>query len=118
MSKSEQTEVLRAMAHPARLRILELVSAEECCVCHLTHVLRGRQPYVSQHLMILRKAGLVEDRRDGTIVYYRVADPRIPEVLALTRDMLGGGDGERDFPAVPRSPVAGCPCPTCGGELG
>ncbi len=48
--------VTRAIAHPGRLRILEILGQGEACVCHLTHALGARQPYVSQQLMRLREA--------------------------------------------------------------
>jgi len=109
----KQAELLKAMAHPTRLRILEIISEEESCVCHITAILGKRQPYVSQHLMILRGAGLVKDRKDGVIVYYRLADECIAEVLALARDLLPATGVEVAFPPVPKSPISGCPCPKC-----
>ena len=110
-SYRKQADLLKAMAHPIRLRILEIISAEESCVCHITAILNKSQPYVSQQLMILREAGLVSYRRDGTMVHYRPADERIAETIALSRALLGPMD--LDYDLVPRSPVAGCPCPKC-----
>lgn len=112
-----QAELIKAMAHPARLHILEILAQEECCVCHFTSVLRKRQAYVSQQLMILRDAKLVVDRREGVVVYYRLADPRVAEAIALTRQLLVATGRELEFPAVPGSPVDGCPCPTCNDGL-
>jgi DNA-binding transcriptional ArsR family regulator len=110
----QQAELLKAMAHPTRLRILEILShAGECCVCHLTAVLRQRQPYVSQHLMVLRAKGLVNDRKDGIMVYYRLADERIAKLLSLARELLGASGEQVPLAAIPESPVEGCPCPVC-----
>ena len=105
--------LIRATAHPVRLQILEILARGECCVCHLTAILRRRQPCVSQHLMVLRESGLVVDRRDGVRVYYRLADPRIANVISLTREMLRSAGVEAEPLTVPALPVHGCACPKC-----
>lgn len=64
--------LFRALADETRLRIVALLSHGELCVCHLEEALRLSQPKVSRHLATLRAAGVVEDRRDGTWVYYRL----------------------------------------------
>ena len=110
----EQAHLIKAMAHPSRLLILEVLTQGEACVCHLTAVLKHRQPNVSQHLSILRRAGLVKSRRDGVMIYYRLADDRIPQVITLTREILLAHGVEVEFPPVPAPPVEGCSCPRCG----
>jgi DNA-binding transcriptional ArsR family regulator len=110
---SAQSELLKAMAHPVRLRILDILGQGEACVCHLTAVLKRRQPYVSQQLMTLREIGLVSDRRDGLMVYYSLADERVEALLALTREMLHDGDATFDVTPMPKAPVSGCTCPKC-----
>lgn len=62
--------VLRAMADPTRLRILNILSQCDACVCELQGVLDVSQPFISRHLACLRNCGLVRDRRDGARVYY------------------------------------------------
>jgi DNA-binding transcriptional ArsR family regulator len=108
-----QASLIRALAHPTRLRILEILAQEECCVCHLTAILKQRQPYVSQQLMVLRSQGLVLDRKDGVMVYYRLADQGIAKLISLTRDLLRASGAEVDFPTVPKAPLRGCSCPLC-----
>jgi len=108
--------VTRAIAHPMRLRILEELGQGEACVCHLTYVLGARQPYVSQQLMVLREAGLVQDRRDGVMVYYRLTCDCTGEVIASMHRLLRATGVDVTFPPLPPRPVAGCPCPACGGE--
>jgi len=76
-------------------------------------VLKQRQPYVSQQLMALRDAGLVVDRKEGTLVYYRLANGRVAEFLALARESLRAMGMQVDVPAIPKPPVRGCPCPRC-----
>jgi DNA-binding transcriptional ArsR family regulator len=110
---AEQARLLKAMAHPTRLRILEILSRGEACVCHLTAVLGQRQPYVSQQLMTLREAGLVNDRKDGVMVYYSLSDPCLEEVIQVTRSMLLASQPGLRFPEPPDLPVEGCPCPKC-----
>jgi ArsR family transcriptional regulator len=112
-SYERQAEAIKALAHPIRLRILDILAEGEACVCHLTAVLNQRQPYVSQQLMALRDAGLVADRKEGTLVYYRLADRRVAEVVALTREALRAMGQDVQVPPVPKSPVSGCPCPKC-----
>jgi ArsR family transcriptional regulator len=111
-----QASLVKALAHPTRLQILDILAEDEACVCHLTAVLNQRQPYVSQQLMILREAGLVTDRKDGVMVYYRLADPVVTEAVQATRALLRANGEAVEFPPIPASPVEGCPCPHCGGE--
>jgi ArsR family transcriptional regulator len=80
-------QALKAIADPARLRLLSLIQAQpgaEACVCHLTEPLGLSQPTVSHHLKVLLQAGLVEREQRGSWAYYRVT----PEPLAALRDVL------------------------------
>jgi ArsR family transcriptional regulator len=118
-SLERQAELHKALAHPVRLRILEILARQEACVCHLTAVLRKPQPYVSQQLSMLRDANLVADRREGTLIYYRLQNEAVAELLAAGQKATqGAGDqgGAREEPTpVPNGPVPGCPCPRCKG---
>ncbi len=67
-----------------------------------------RQAYISQHLMVLREAGLVEDRRDGARIYYRVIKPEVFELV----DDANKLSGERPGRLTPAR-VENCPCPKC-----
>jgi ArsR family transcriptional regulator len=73
--------ILRALAHPNRLRILEALRSGETCNCELGPKLRLEQSNLSRHLLALSEAGLVAARRDGVRMMYRVADPRVFKVL-------------------------------------
>jgi len=66
----------KALAHPARLRILAAVRDGELCVCQLTALLELAPSTVSAHLAELRNAGLLAERREGRWVYYRLAEPQ------------------------------------------
>ena len=112
-----QAQLFRALSHPVRLRILDILARQEACVCHLTEILGQRQPYVSQQLATLREAGLVTDRRDGTLIYYRLADDALTMVLdqgKVVVQHLAGDD--LPFAPVPEQALASCPCPRCQGE--
>jgi DNA-binding transcriptional ArsR family regulator len=104
-------KILKALAHPARLRLLYSLRDGEECVCHLTALLGRRQAYVSQHLMFLRRAGLLEDRQDGLRVYYRLKDPRVLELVDAVNSLWGQKDDTTEPPTL-----AGCPCPKCSSE--
>ena len=69
----DSTELLKAFADPVRLRLLNLLSAGEVCVCHLHGALGLPQPTVSRHLAYLRKREVVVGRKDGLWVHYRLA---------------------------------------------
>ncbi len=73
-------ELLRALAEPLRWRILELLSAEELCVCHLVEDLDVAQPLVSHHLRVLREAGLVTSERWRYWTYYRLRSEALDAV--------------------------------------
>ncbi len=94
----------RALAHPVRLQILDLLRGGEACVCHLEAALGKRQAYISQQLIVLREAGLVEPRKDGLQVFYRLVDPELEALLDAT---LGPAT------EVLQEVIARCPCPHC-----
>jgi ArsR family transcriptional regulator len=68
-------QIFRALSDQTRLRILNLLLGGELCVCDLVNTLRSPQPAVSRHLAYLRRTGLVEARRDGLWMYYKLANP-------------------------------------------
>jgi DNA-binding transcriptional ArsR family regulator len=74
----ERTRVLKAMAHPSRLLLLETLAEGERCVCDLQRLVGSDMSTVSKHLALMRRAGLVEDRREGLKIFYRL---RVPCVL-------------------------------------
>ena len=83
----ELAAALKALADPARLRLLSLIQAQpnhEACVCHLTEPLGLKQPTVSHHLRVLLDAGLVKREQRGSWAYYRV----VPETLEMLRTLL------------------------------
>ena len=83
------SELLQIISAPARLEILLLVGAGEACVCHLENRLGYRQAYISQHLMAMRQAGLIDSRREGRFVFYRLLKPEIMPLIRMTADIAG-----------------------------
>ena len=69
---SARARIAKALAHPSRLLMLETMEGKERCVCELTDLVGADQSTVSKHLAVLKQAGLVEDRKEGVLVYYRV----------------------------------------------
>jgi ArsR family transcriptional regulator len=98
------TQIFKALAHPTRLQILDMLRCGEICVCHIETALGKRQAYVSQQLMILRESGLVEARKDGLSVYYQLADPRVIEILETMGNSIDSEEHQY---------FADCPCPMC-----
>jgi DNA-binding transcriptional ArsR family regulator len=105
---TSQANIFKALMHPSRLSILEILRDGEQCVCHLEAVLGCRQAYISQHLMVLREAGLVEDRRDGARIFYRVIKPEVFNLVDAAMRMSGLEPHHENF-----SKVKNCPCPKC-----
>ena len=81
-------EVLKAMADPTRLKILHSLQAGELCVTDILGVVGGSQANVSKHLSVLKRAGLVDSRRDGLNVFYRIADEGVFAICRNVCDSL------------------------------
>lgn len=106
-----QVKLFKALMHPGRLAILDVLRAGEACVCHMEAALGFRQAYLSQQLMVLREACLVDDRRDGWNIYYRVSKPDVFKVIDAACSALGENK-RTSSPAV----IPSCACPHCTGE--
>ena len=102
MSKDKRIEALKAVAHPARLLILETLHAGEMNVGEIEDAARIGQPALSQQLAVLRKAGLVATRKHAKLVYYRLAREKIAELAGLMSSL---GEGQAASPR--RTPTPG-----------
>jgi ArsR family transcriptional regulator len=78
--------VFHALSEPTRLRLVDLLRGGERCVCELTQALKTGQSRLSFHLKALKEAGIVQDRREGRWVYYRLNQERVEEVAAVLTD--------------------------------
>lgn len=76
-----KAEVLKALAQPTRLRILELLRNGEKCICEIVPAIRGEQSNVSRHISLMQKCRLVATRKDGVKVMVRVTDPEVFTIL-------------------------------------
>jgi ArsR family transcriptional regulator len=86
---SPVSRLFKALADEDRVRIVALLTHGELCVCHVEAALGQSQPSVSRHLAILRAAGVVESRRDGNWVYYRLAAQSDPDCRRQLRALVG-----------------------------
>jgi ArsR family transcriptional regulator len=87
-SINEASVAMQAMAHPMRLKILCLVGNQELSVLEIVDAVGTSQSNISQHLAVLRAQGILEARKDANRVFYRVGDPRILRMIALTREIF------------------------------
>lgn len=107
---------LSVLASPQRIAILVAIGKGEACVCHLEAALGWRQAYISQHLMALRKADILQDRREGRYVYYRLKSASWLDLIiaaatqsGLSADAVSSLINTQTYPS--------CACPHCGPEL-
>jgi DNA-binding transcriptional ArsR family regulator len=103
---------LAAIASPQRIAILLAIGTSEACVCHLEALLGWRQAYISQHLMALRKADLLQDRREGRYVFYRLKDASLLD-LVLASARLSGLATETVSALITSQANPACECPQC-----
>ena len=88
-ANDKQMEVFfKALADRTRLRLLHLMGDDEICVCFLVEALRVSQPKISRHLAYLRRAGVVEARREGKWMHYRIAVPPDPGAARVLSETL------------------------------
>jgi len=88
--------LFRALADRTRLRLMNLMGADEVCVCFLVEALKLTQPKISRHLAYLRRAGLVAARREGKWMHYRLSAPpdaHAAAIFAAVRSGLSGDSG-------------------------
>ena len=83
-----KAEFFKALAHPARIRILETLAEGECSVGELIPDVGLEASHLSQQLGVLRRANLVMTRKEGSSVYYRLADRRLAKLLDLAKQIL------------------------------
>jgi DNA-binding transcriptional ArsR family regulator len=91
-SETLQIEAYRfkLLGHLVRLQILDILRRSPECVCQLQAMLHKPQPYISQQLRVLRKAGIIADTKDGLNVYYHLIDPKTASYLRCGGDYFGG----------------------------
>lgn len=85
----KRAKQLRALAHPVRLQLLDLLRERASCVCDLVALTGRRQPYISQQLAVLKRAGLVRGDREGLLVRYQLAGPDVVRLIEELGPLLG-----------------------------
>lgn len=103
---------IESIASPQKIAILLAIGQGEACVCHLETALGWRQAYISQHLMALRKAGILADRREGRYVYYRLKNTAYLDLITASAEVCGLAP-EAVFELINRQNYPSCECPHC-----
>jgi ArsR family transcriptional regulator len=110
-------QLFAALADRTRLRILSLIEDKEICVCYFVEALEAPQPTVSRHLAYLREAGLVEARREGKWMHYRIA--KLPKAQArIVEKTLAAMKDEADVSGDRKRMKAACCDPELVGIAG
>lgn len=84
LSMREIVDLLKVLSDETRLRLVKALQKREFCVCELVDALQVPQYNISRHLSVLRKSGLVEDRKEGIWVYYRIT----PHKAVLVKELV------------------------------
>jgi ArsR family transcriptional regulator len=83
-----KAEILKALAQPTRLKILELLRNGEKCICEICPAINGEQSNISRHISLMQKNHLVTTHKEGVRVMVKVSDPEIFEILNKVSDIL------------------------------
>ena len=102
----------QALGDNTRLRLLNLMGDQEICVCYFVEILGGPQPKISRHLAYLRNAGIVEARRDGKWIHYRIVMPPNIGAAQVLRQTLNWLKDERSMQADRSRLSKACCSPT------
>ncbi len=103
---------IEAIASSQRIAILLAIGHGEACVCHLEFALGWRQAYISQHLMALRKADILEVRREGRYVFYRLKNTSYLDLITASAEVCGLSK-EVVFELINTQIYPSCECPHC-----
>ena len=83
-----EAQVIKALAHPTRLFIVDMISESPHCVCEITEQVGADISTVSKHLSVLKEAGIVRDEKRGTMVYYHLLTPCVLDFRRCVRGVL------------------------------
>jgi len=87
----------RALADRTRLRLLNLMRADEVCVCFFVEILKTNQPKISRHLAYMRRAGIVGARREGPWMHYRIVTPSDTDAARVLKEVLSWLANDREM---------------------
>lgn len=103
---------VEAIASAQRIALLLAIGNGEACVCHLEASLGWRQAYISQHLMALRKADILQDRREGRYVYYRLKNASYLDLITVSA-AISGLSAKAVSAVINTQIYPSCECPHC-----
>ena len=92
---TRQARIIKAMGHPSRLAMLHALADGEKCVCDLRELVGADMSTVSKHLSLMKRAGLVSDRKEGLRVHYRLRVPCILDFMTCVEAVLTANGGVR-----------------------
>ena len=84
----KKAEILKAIAQPTRLKILELLKDGERCVCEIYPAIEQEQPNISKHLNFMKRAGILDSRKDGLRIIYWIKAPEVVDILRQTERIM------------------------------
>ena len=96
-TKTDLPKLFAALADPTRLRLLNLMHGREVCVCHFVEILKQSQPKISRHLAYLRRAGVVNARREGTWMHYSIEWPKDTAASTVLETALKSLQGDKQM---------------------
>ena len=101
MAKTPRTfakaDFFSALADRTRLRLLNLMRDDEVCVCFFVEILKTNQPKISRHLAYLRRAGIVDARREGPWMHYRIINPPDEDAARVLKDVMLWLENDREM---------------------
>ena len=101
MSKTSRAfakeDFFSALADRTRLRLLNLMRSDEVCVCFFVEILKTNQPKISRHLAYLRRVGVVEARRQGSWMHYRIVEPLDKDAARVLKDVMAWLGNDREM---------------------
>jgi ArsR family transcriptional regulator len=100
---SRRAAILKSMAHPSRLLIIEMLEEKPCCVGELTEAVGADITTVSKHLSVLKRVGLVRDEKQGTYSHYSLVCNCITHLVDCVENGMGSQAGPRCAPGTPEN---------------
>jgi ArsR family transcriptional regulator len=82
------SNIFKALSHPTRLQIVRLLKEKPLCVCDILPQLESEQSNTSQHLAVLKNQGIVDSKKDGMMVIYRITSPEVYQMIELAEGII------------------------------
>lgn len=82
------SNIFKALSHPIRLQIVKLLREKPLCVCEILPQLESEQSNTSQHLSVLKNQGIVESKKDGLMVIYKISSPEVYQMIDLAESVI------------------------------